>query len=228
MTPSISSRPNATCVSFVSNTSTSTPASSKPAKHKPSKCLVCEKKHGLLRCPTFISYDVDRRRDRKLCINCSSDNHGVKNCPSRYTCRLCGAKHHTLLHREKQEEAHTSSYNLVHEVTPQSKAPIERGLGFLPTIKVKLSANGRTAQTRAVLDSGSAVTVMTESLASSLKLSRIPSPLQIVGVSGTERSRCYVVMELFSDDKKFQIKPIAFSVVSKLKPIQPPKDAKSV
>ncbi len=193
MTPSVSS---------VLNTSTSTHASSKPAKYKPSKCLVCEEKykpskclvceekHALLHCPTFISYDVDRRnnlvRDRKLCINCFSDNHGVKNCLSRYTCRSCGAKHHTLLHREKQEEAHTSSYNLVHEVTPQSKVPIERGLGFLPTIKVKLFANGRTAQARAVLDSGSAVTVMTESLASSLKLSRIPSPLASLVLRGAD------------------------------------------
>ena len=81
-----------------SSTSVTTPpstaTSSKPAKLKtPPKCPACDDKHGLLRCPVFAGFNVDRRnilvREKRLCINCFSDSHGFKACPSKFTCKTC-------------------------------------------------------------------------------------------------------------------------------------------
>ena len=87
----------------------------KPTRPKtPFKCIICEEKHGLVRCPTFIAWDVDKRnkviREKRLCINCFSDAHGYKSCTTKFSCRTCHAKHHTLLHKDKPINATSDSY----------------------------------------------------------------------------------------------------------------------
>ncbi len=77
----------------------------KPGNNKKfQNCPACNESHGLLRCPAFQNMDVDERnklvRDKRLCINCFSGLHGYRNCPSKFSCKTCGAKHHTMLHIE--------------------------------------------------------------------------------------------------------------------------------
>lgn len=74
-------------------------------KSKPSSCCCCNKEnHPLYHCDKFIQLNPNERyklvREKKLCLNCLSNKHGIKNCNSQVNCNRCGKQHHTLLHFE--------------------------------------------------------------------------------------------------------------------------------
>ncbi len=120
-----------------------------------SGCPACKDQHGLLRCTTFQAMDVDRRnklvRDSRLCINCFSDRHGYRSCPNRFSCKTCGGRHHTLLHRDRDSPQQPTS-----PVTPapamtaatlSSADPISSSNSrFLHTVTVTLENEGERCQ----------------------------------------------------------------------------------
>ena len=72
-------------------------------KEATSGCKLCEDAfHVLFQCPEFRNLTLEQRQSTtqrlKVCNNCLS-NHQVKNCLSRRSCRTCGRRHHSLLHR---------------------------------------------------------------------------------------------------------------------------------
>ncbi len=107
------STPSASAQVAAGSTSSPSPSSKSSKSRSPFKCVVCEEHHGLLHCPTFIGYDVDKRnktvREKRLCINCFSDSHGFKSCPYKFTCKTCNQKHHTLLHKDRPGESSADS-----------------------------------------------------------------------------------------------------------------------
>ncbi|XP_055632441.1 uncharacterized protein LOC129772932 [Toxorhynchites rutilus septentrionalis] len=74
--------------------STSTPSYSCP--------LSCSDNHSLRSCPIFLGKNINQRRElvslKRLCWNCLSLGHQSKKCNSKFTCRTCHEKHHSLLH----------------------------------------------------------------------------------------------------------------------------------
>ena len=48
---------------------------------------------------------------QKLCFNCLSKHHHIKDCISEFTCRheSCDKKHHTLLHEDKEPMPNSNS-----------------------------------------------------------------------------------------------------------------------
>ncbi|XP_059216252.1 uncharacterized protein LOC131997798 [Stomoxys calcitrans] len=69
------------------------------------KCMVCQNRHALRYCPSFILMTVEDRRtavrQHKYCRNCLAKSHTVEDCQSTETCRKCGFQHHTMLHPRK-------------------------------------------------------------------------------------------------------------------------------
>ena len=71
-------------------------------------CPHCEKKHWLTRCEWFQEGSVKARKTfiqkQRLCHNCFSNKHAVKECPSKNTCGVndCGQRHHQMLHKASQ------------------------------------------------------------------------------------------------------------------------------
>lgn len=68
----------------------------------PSTCpLSCSDNHVLRNCPVFLGKDVRLRREfatqKRLCWNCLGSGHQAKKCSSKFTCRTCHEKHHSLL-----------------------------------------------------------------------------------------------------------------------------------
>ena len=67
-------------------------------------CEVCKDSHTVSQCRTFKQLSNDEKykvvRNNKLCINCLSNKHTIKDCQS-YGCKICGKWHHTLIHRNK-------------------------------------------------------------------------------------------------------------------------------
>ncbi len=220
------------------SSSISRPTSPRPQRPNP-KCVVCSESHLLIRCPTFISFDVDRRnklvREHRLCLNCFSGRHGCKNCPSRFTCKTCGSKHHTLLHKDRETATPTqSSVGTVSADQSMIKAPPEpeplqdppQPLSpcFPHTLTATLENGPRTTKARVMLDSGADVSLMTEKLATTLGLKRYPQPMVLSGNFAKVTSEFYVVTNLFSHSRDFKSRPISFIVVPKLRKASIPDD----
>ena len=67
------------------------------------KCTLCNNDHPLHLCTGFKEKTPEQRMDlfrqNKLCFNCLSWKNLSSTCPSRKSCRDCGVKYHSLLHR---------------------------------------------------------------------------------------------------------------------------------
>ncbi|XP_062558244.1 uncharacterized protein LOC134223122 [Armigeres subalbatus] len=71
-------------------------------------CFICnDGQHWPYQCKMFKGMRVDERRNvvknSDLCFNCLSRGHAAKFC-SRGTCRVCGQRHHSLLHLNTSEQ----------------------------------------------------------------------------------------------------------------------------
>lgn len=67
-----------------------------------SKYSYCQEEHSIYYCKDFLALPVSRRiskiRSRKICVNClRSSTHSSSKCASG-SCKVCQAKHNTLLH----------------------------------------------------------------------------------------------------------------------------------
>ncbi len=71
-------------------------------------CQLCPTDtHPLYLCDVFKAQSVDDRQSTvsrlKVCVNCLSSYHILRECPSTRSCCHCGRKHHSLLHRGYQK-----------------------------------------------------------------------------------------------------------------------------
>ncbi|XP_058979107.1 uncharacterized protein LOC131806343 [Musca domestica] len=66
-------------------------------------CQVCYGIHHLRNCPAFQVMTVEQRESvvlaRRYCKNCLGRNHVARFCSWPGTCRMCGSRHNTMLHR---------------------------------------------------------------------------------------------------------------------------------
>ena len=73
-----------------------------------SGCKLCSDiYHVLFQCPDFKGLTVEQRQTTaqrlKVCTNCLGSDHQTRSCLSKRSCRTCGRKHHTLLHRRDHQ-----------------------------------------------------------------------------------------------------------------------------
>ncbi|XP_062714335.1 uncharacterized protein LOC134291069 [Aedes albopictus] len=179
------------------------------------KCYACNQYHFLIKCPRFEKMNVsDRMRlvdNNRLCQNCFRHDHFARNCQSKYSCRHCQRRHHTLLH-------HTNSFNEstlqasssrfanqpIHAPNPSSNrnnapsttytcasstshandpAPTSNSNVLLSTVVLLIiDSNGNAHPARALLDSGSQSNIMNERLCQMLKLKRRVVNIPVHGV----------------------------------------------
>jgi hypothetical protein len=79
------------------------------------KCNFCGECHIIHNCSRFADLNVMSRnnfvKSKKLCDNCLSAKHSVKQCQSKSRCRQCNGHHNTLLHRDTTASSGHSSGN---------------------------------------------------------------------------------------------------------------------
>jgi hypothetical protein len=67
-----------------------------------SRCPICRGPHKIWTCNDFRTRTIDERRaaaeEISACINCLMTGHSRSQCTAG-SCRICGQRHHTLLHR---------------------------------------------------------------------------------------------------------------------------------
>lgn len=194
-------------------------------------CTLCKNaNHKLYLCPQFLKKEPHDRyvyaKQNNLCLNCLSSSHMVQFCTSSYSCR-CGKKHSHLLHFVKNS---TSSKNIP---SNDSIAPNLGKIDALPSISGNnsgessatnlfsdtenytvllstlqinvLDATGNPVTVRCILDSGSQINVVTNSLVQKLKLNSINSTNNIQGLSNlTLRSNGMTNLTVLSPDKQIE------------------------
>lgn len=157
--------------------------------------------HSIVRCPLFNELDVEDRRKQveklKLCYNCLK-HHQIRNCTSKFKCRTCNKRHHSLLHNEKVYNSLTesspssgSSIALSTTTKPKSECMIsfnenQESYVFLATAMVGImTSSGRQFKARALLDSGSQLNLISDSLASKIGVNHHNTKISIKGIGGT-------------------------------------------
>ena len=115
----------------------------------------------------------------KLCWNCLSNRHRVKERKSKFSCSKdsCKKRHHTLIHEEIENQKEDSISN--NHVTYQKPSKENT---FLQVIPVSASNGETCVQTKDLLDSGSDDTLISESLANKLQLSGIKKDIALTNV----------------------------------------------
>ncbi|XP_017468405.1 PREDICTED: uncharacterized protein LOC108360571 [Rhagoletis zephyria] len=79
------------------------------------RCRLCARHHALRVCQVFRAMQPTQRylvaSAHKFCTNCLALSHHSKDCPSAGICRLCGQRHHTLLHRKTELANNSLQYH---------------------------------------------------------------------------------------------------------------------
>lgn len=152
-------------------------------------CVVCGGDHYIFRCKQFIEMPIPEKKvfieRNNLCFNCLIPNHGVKNCKQRTHCRICGKRHHSLIHVETKPPEKNEPENKRKDTEQETKMITYENVSthhaienkftqrsvLLATAIVKVVAdNGRTLQLRALIDQGSEGSFITERATQTLGL----------------------------------------------------------
>ncbi|XP_075158181.1 uncharacterized protein LOC142231459 [Haematobia irritans] len=206
------------------------------------KCRLCTNEaHVLRKCPKFEQMSCNQRlsevKKANLCLNCFSRLHSSKNCTSKFSCFKCNKRHNTLLHRENVQ----GPQSLVPNLTAISK-PVSAPASFpstsiqstksgdgviqscfaahskgvlLGTAMVKLCNSGLTYVARALVDSGSEGTFISEKLFNNLRPPYRRTSANISGlnnsISASAQKECSFLLASNIDDH-FQISVSALVV----------------
>ena len=146
-------------------------------------CYMCEELHPIWNCETFIKCPVDKRiefvKEKRLCFNCLGP-HKKMDCRSKYKCRECHMRHHTLLH-DPSYNPQAESVNVISteqknmESTSTVATTQLRGNVYLRILPVKVTAGSKTVTTLALLDDGSQTTLCSTGLLKRLHAATKPS-----------------------------------------------------
>ena len=133
-------------------------------KETPSdSCPACDGEHSVYQCSSFKALSVNQRlnlaRKKHLCFNYLGRGHSLEACPSKRSCRACGANHHTFIHRNSSPS--TSSTTSANEDSSQvlfhrGSAQLHLFPAYIPvTAMAMVTAGAQQQQARVLLDSGS-------------------------------------------------------------------------
>ncbi|KAL7306684.1 hypothetical protein TKK_0001357 [Trichogramma kaykai] len=188
----------------------------------PSKACPCSNgSHKLQRCPTFKALSPQRRLEyinlNKLCILCMMPGHRANNCKSSYRCKECEGKHIILLHDAlcKSDSNHprkevscnvtqtdsTSDsedlQNVLHSYNAVCLPVKSSSCVLLTTARVRhVSPQGYSVVVRALLDSVSESSFITEKVAKKLqlRLSRVND--SVSGIRAISVGQAHIQSEL--------------------------------
>ena len=167
-------------------------ASTQPTERN---CPACKStNHPLYTCNDFRLLSHDNKlallKTNDYCINCLRPGHFIKNCKSLHHCKRCQKPHHTLLHLEENRPP------FIDPVTTTShhvSVGIESNM-LLMTCQVLVETPQGTVKARALLDSASSASFVSERFAQSLGLQRFSQNAKIRGIANlTSSTQAYPV-----------------------------------
>ena len=188
--------------------------------------LLCSDKHPLFLCSRFNTMTVEHRqthlRSNHLCFNCLAPGHKTADCRSYGHCRTCRDKHHTLVHQDKPPSPPPVA--VIHAAASTGPPTIQASLTM--TSKVLLTGpTGQTLVARALLDSGSTISLITARPANTLKLPRTSTHITFSGVQDSVASPSHSLVNvclspLQESEQQHQIVAAVVSTVTCDLPLQ--------
>ena len=157
-------------------------------------CISCgQEKHQLYACSKFRSLShaekIDLLRSKNYCLNCLRPGHFVRKCKSLNHCRRCQRPHHTLLHQEKEDTTNLSKPATTTTTSESTMMHVSISSNILlMTCQVMVETSQGIVKARALLDTGSSASFITERLAQSLCLRRFTQKARICGIAGIPHS----------------------------------------
>ncbi|XP_062711534.1 uncharacterized protein LOC134289564 [Aedes albopictus] len=168
-------------------------------------CPACDKqKHSIFDCSVFNGLDTKGRlkvvSDKKLCSNCFRSDHFSRNCRSKFNCKHCSRRHHSMIHPGPFEATTEGSNTPSTDATPCTSTVTTAVVAapapeIVSTVK---SSNANVLLTtvvlivvdvycqehiaRAMLDTGSQPNAISERLCQQLHLPRKVVNVPIAGV----------------------------------------------
>ena len=138
-------------------------------------CVACKReRHPIYACSKFKALTHDERmtiiKSNSLCLNCLHPGHHAKECKSAHRCRHCQRPHHTWLHNTETRlpPGDALEESITHHATMDPMSHV-----LLMTCRVLVQApDGTLVESRALLDSGSSASFVSERLVQSLSLPR--------------------------------------------------------
>ena len=128
-------------------------------------------------------------RSKNYCLNCLRPGHFVRKCKSLNHCRRCQRPHHTLLHQEKEDAIESNTPATTTDTSESTMMHVSIGSNILlMTCQVKVETSQGIVKARALLDTGSSASFVTERLAQSLHLRRFTQNARICGIAGIPHS----------------------------------------
>lgn len=198
-------------------------------------CVLCNGSHRLYDCASFLAKSVEDRTSEvlrlKLCLNCLRKGHSSRQCRLG-PCSICKSKHNTLLHRESSQAVNTTNVHTT--VCPDfEEAQGSESNDNLVTMTVSTSNSVllSTAQVvvynpitnehltvRALLDSGSQSSLITDSLKNKLNLTPQPTQVGILGIgniiSSNSMQRCSVKIKSHNEQYETNLTCLVLSCIS--------------
>lgn len=185
------------------------------------KCAYCNGEHAIYYCNQFLALPVPQRaaeaRKRKVCINClRSSAHELNKCNSK-GCRICKARHNTLLHptdstaenrsnssTSSKESGSTSSQTAVatHAATNSNEEVTMLSTAIVDVV----DRDGLPKSCRVLLDCGSQAHFISRNFATTLGLRPRSSNVSISGINGTTSKSTQMV------EVKLQSRSTSYSV----------------
>ncbi|XP_053685891.1 uncharacterized protein LOC128735430 [Sabethes cyaneus] len=193
-------------------------------------CVSCSDNHLLYQCPSFQRLSVSERdallRSHSLCRNCFRRGHHAKECNSKFTCRQCKGKHHTLVcfrsnatkENPKPNGEPTSAVMAATEEAIEPKvvnlattskvvcntvSSSSTGVFLLTAIVTLVDDRGQQVHARALLDSAAECNLISDRVRKSLTVKEQPCTVEVVGIQGlsskVQRKITVMVQSRFSE-----------------------------
>ena len=163
-------------------------------------CPQCHDVHPLYQCPEFKALSIDLKQQAvqrfKACLNCLGAGHMACDCMSKRSCRVCGRKHHSFLHRDTPtstappEPAQPAS--TLHSTAEVCNVSDDRTV-ILATCKAQAEHRGKVYQPKSLIDTGSTLSFITSTMVQSMKLRKIPAVTSSQGFSRLLLCRAAIV-----------------------------------
>ncbi|XP_065081187.1 uncharacterized protein LOC135703790 [Ochlerotatus camptorhynchus] len=180
------------------------------------RCDFCSSNHFTYKCPSFKNLSISQRfalvREKNICFNCLRVGHRSTECNSNKTCFKCQKKHHTMLHEESPMQDVAAQRNSASQpaITPPmasgssevssssssepsgSKLPACNHSQAVKTVMLLTAVvnvrdrNGGVIPCRTLLDNGSQVNLISESMVNRLGLERKPVCIPITGIGASK------------------------------------------
>ena len=186
-------------------------------------CILCKKdNHPLYICSRFKLMNHNQRvsviKSNNLWMNCLGTNDFVRECKSNHKCKRCQRLHHTLLHEDFPKDTPSAPSDDSPSSPVTSHTAVNAGLkssSLLMTYQILIvSPNGSSSEARAILDSASSASFISDHLARTLNLPRLSRNTHITGIAGlshkspTQSITNFVVSPSRSPSPRIQVSAI--------------------